>query len=369
VHKDEPTAPFNPLLFGTFSQVLDASPDAIVLCSDDGLIVYVNIQTEKWFGYTRSELLGKELEILIPERFRKSHRHLRTVYSEKVSKPRTMGSGLALYALRKDGSEFQVDFSIASIKIEGFVFSMAAVRDVTVRKEIEADRDKAMLDREEVLGLIAHDLKNPLGAILLNTQMLARHASVKTGDPYISANLVKIERSAKRMNSLIEEILIFKKLGSPDFTVNKSLNFSSRLVESAFEVMEPIAERKGIELTKNFPSEDQSVLCDKDRVFQILSNLIGNAIKFTETTGSVAVNVSNEGRVAIFSVTDSGNGISEADLPRVFDRFWQTKKTAAQGTGLGLAISKGIVEAHGGRIWAESVVGKGSKFSFTLSES
>jgi signal transduction histidine kinase len=132
------------------------------------------------------------------------------------------------------------------------------------------------------------------------------------------------------------------------------------------ELHRPLAQQKMLRLEGQVIGQDPGTRCDRPRILQVLSNLIGNAIKFTPAGGAITVRADLGGREARFSVTDSGSGIAADELPHIFERFWQARKAARTGAGLGLAIAKGIVEAHRGRIWVESVPGKGSTFFFTL---
>ena len=178
--------------------------------------------------------------------------------------------------------------------------------------------------------------------------------------------IAAIQQQTDRMLRLCNDLLDVANLKAGRFTVDKLPAPVRALAERALGDFQPAAEEKSLRLVKHFPESDFAVACDRDQILRVLSNLIGNAIKFTRRGGIVSLRVERIGSNAQFTVEDSGSGIPEDQLRHVFDRYWQAKETARLGSGLGLSIAKGIVEAHGGRIWAESQVGVGSSFRFTL---
>lgn len=176
-----------------------------------------------------------------------------------------------------------------------------------------------------------------------------------------------ITRRAGEMNRLIQDLLDISSIEAGRLRLEKSRQGVLRMLNEGLAVWQPQAAQKSLDIDCECPDADEVNLdCDPNRIRQVLNNLIGNAIKFTEPGGSIHVRVEPRADEVFFSVTDSGPGIPEADLPHIFDRFTRTSKSALRGTGLGLSIAKGIVEAHGGRIWAESQTGVGSTFYFTL---
>jgi CheY-like chemotaxis protein len=176
-----------------------------------------------------------------------------------------------------------------------------------------------------------------------------------------------IARRAGEMNRLIQDLLDISSIDAGRLRLEKSRQGVPRMLEEALAVWESLAAQKSLGINCECPSADELDLdCDPNRILQVLNNLVGNAIKFTEPGGSIHVRVEPRANDVCFSVTDSGPGIPEADLPHIFDRFTRASTTARRGTGLGLSIAKGIVEAHGGRIWVESQAGVGSTFYFTL---
>jgi len=215
--------------------------------------------------------------------------------------------------------------------------------------------------REEVVAIVSHDLKNPLNGILLNASFL-----LKVGDQSQKIKVERIKRSAERMQTMIEDILDVTKLDAGTFMVETELEDVTSFVEEAVELHKSLAEEKKINLTYEFENQVGTIKCDHQRVLQILSNLLGNAIKFTPEGKFIKLKVKSLEGFIQFLVEDSGPGLSHNKIPHVFDRYWQVRSTNKMGAGLGLFIAKGIVEAHGGKIWVESEEGQGAKFFFTL---
>jgi signal transduction histidine kinase len=228
---------------------------------------------------------------------------------------------------------------------------------------------EAIQAREHVLGVVSHDLRNPLGAIQLSTEAMKRrlHTTLpEAGRMSFEASIQKIENSCKRMRGLIEDVLNLAKLEAGSFHVEKKEVTTESLLTEAFDMLEPLALSKSIDLAAESSRDACVVRCDPERIMQVFSNLVGNAIKFTPEHGRIRMRVESEPKAVVFTVEDNGPGISPEDLPHIFDRFWQANRASRQGAGLGLAIAQGIVEAHGGKTWVESTVGVGTRFSFTL---
>lgn len=224
--------------------------------------------------------------------------------------------------------------------------------------------EQAVLARERILSIVSHDLQNPLTSIDLSAQMLLRESVTPKQIRDLAMNL---RRSSAVMLRLISDLLDFGRIQAGTFPVEKAANSVLTIVDAALETLKLRAQEKGIHLSSVLEPNIQNISCDKDRIIQVLWNLLGNAIKFTSEGGKVELRVAKESERSVrFTVTDSGPGICPRDLPQVFKRFWQATKTAALGSGLGLAIAKGIVESHGGKIWVESELGHGARFHFTI---
>jgi signal transduction histidine kinase len=223
----------------------------------------------------------------------------------------------------------------------------------------------AIRARQDVLAIVSHDLKNPLGAILMTAERLTEESP--TDDPVMRRRGIQlIQRSAERMNRLIADLLDVASIEAGHLAVETKPHPVGPLLSEAVELHRAAAARKELQLEGVLPDAELEIDCDRGRVLQVFGNLIGNAIKFTGNGGSIRVCAEPCGEETLFFVSDSGAGIAPDDLSHVFDRFWQAKRAARVGTGLGLTIAKGLVEAQGGRIWAESSVGQGATFFFTI---
>ncbi|HYW10043.1 MAG TPA: ATP-binding protein, partial [Longimicrobium sp.] len=225
---------------------------------------------------------------------------------------------------------------------------------------------QASRTREEVLAVVSHDLRNPLNVVVLGAMLLDELSDTARWSERDRQQLRAIRNAAEQMSGLIQDLVEVVALESGAPALYTEPLVAADAVAGTVEMMCEIAAREGLRLSGSAP-RDLPVLCvDRARALRVLSNLLGNAIKFTPAGGEVTVAAERDGHFVRFSVRDTGVGIAAEHLPRLFDRFWQVKRGAKGGLGLGLAISKGIVEAHGGCIWAESIPGAGSTFFFTL---
>lgn len=224
--------------------------------------------------------------------------------------------------------------------------------------------------REDLMMVMSHDLKNPLSSILMSAALTRKFADEEQPQTY-RLSLIKrqcrgVIYAGERMLRIVENHLDVAKIESGSLVLQRQNMDVRELVKQAVDLIAPLASAKSIQITVESPDMPLTISCDRERVLQIFSNLLGNAIKFSPEGGSVVLGVRPDRENVLFSVADRGIGISESAMPRVFDRFWQATASGRAGTGLGLAIAKGIVQAHGGAIWVASQVGRGSTFYFTL---
>ena len=230
--------------------------------------------------------------------------------------------------------------------------------------------------RDDVLGIVSHDLRNPLHTIQLassflleltgSTSMAIPGAAAGAPDVPLAGQLDIILRSARRANALIEDLLDVTRIDAKRLAVDPVEVEGPALLEEALLDTAPLARDRAIELTHEWEGPPVAVSADRGRIFQVFSNLVGNALKFTPRGGRIDVRARAGSGEVVFSIADTGPGIPAESLPHLFDRFWQARQARRAGAGLGLYIAKGIIEAHGGRIWVESVVGHGTTFAFTL---
>ncbi len=248
---------------------------------------------------------------------------------------------------------------------EGAIIGAVSVsQDITALKMAEAEAVQAARDREDLVSIVSHDLKNPLAIVQLNAELLLR--TLPATDVKDRSRARNVLQATGRMNSLIHDLLDLSRIRAGQLTIEPQRLLVRALVHDALESLEPLAAEKDQRLGCYLPSTLPEVVADRRRVLQVLSNLVGNAVKFTPQGGRICVEALQTGNLVTVSVHDNGSGIPPDELPHLFERFWQAKEAASRGTGLGLTIARGIVEAHGGRIWAESTVGSGSVFYFTL---
>ena len=217
--------------------------------------------------------------------------------------------------------------------------------------------------RDELIAAVSHDLKNPLATMVMTAELLARS---EAPDEKRRRWVESLRKSADAMKHLIEDLLDIARIEAGRLTIEEQRCAVGALLAEALDLMQPLAQQKRLRLERQVPGREVYVRCDRPRVLRVLSNLIGNSIKFTSEGGAITIRAELADREVRFSVTDTGSGIAADEVPHIFERFWQARKTARLGAGLGLAIAKGIVEAHGGQIWAQSGAGKGSTFFFTL---
>jgi PAS domain S-box-containing protein len=221
---------------------------------------------------------------------------------------------------------------------------------------------RAVRSREDVLAVVSHDLRNPLQSIRLNAELVQS----KGADAALRSKRVDgIQRAVQSMFRMIGDLLDLSRIESGHLTIARQRHSGAVLVEDVLELWRPLAFEKSIELVAALPELAFAVACDRDRVQQVFSNLVGNALKFTPEGGRIEIVVTGGETAARFAIRDSGAGIRPTALPHIFDRYWQGEKLR-RGSGLGLYIAKGIVEAHGGRIEVESEIGVGTTVSFTL---
>jgi signal transduction histidine kinase len=235
--------------------------------------------------------------------------------------------------------------------------------DTSRREQAHAEKAmSALAARDELLRIVAHDLRNPLTAIALRASSIAHHAP----DDEDTRSAKAIESTCHRMAFLIESLLDAAGVEEGRLAVRPEPCLALDVVTSVIDTFTPAARAKSILLEVYVSPPNLGVWADRERLFQVLSNLIGNALKFTPEKGAVALSVRRAPGAAQFEVRDTGVGIAPDDLARVFDRYWKTEVSGAKGVGLGLYIVKGIVDAHDGRIWVESTIGAGTSFVFEL---
>jgi PAS domain S-box-containing protein len=365
-------------------ELLESAPDAILELDHEGRIVLLNRMTEQLFGYSREELLGQTVEVLVPEALRVAHVRNRAQYvKQPVTRP--MGSGLKLEARRKDGSLFPVEISLSPVKTESGFRVTAIVRDISERRQLEdqlrtaqekyigelelrnREIERANQLKTEFLANMSHELRSPLHTVIGFAELLVEE-SVGHLNEKQKRFMTHIHSDSLHLLELINDLLDLSKIEAGRLELQQETFHVEPVVEEALSSVRPRATAKSVEVLTEI-AMPMAVLADRIRLKQILHNLLSNAVKFTPDGGKVRVDASPRDRFAEISVSDTGIGIPEDQHQAVFDKFYQVraaKKGGPEGTGLGLAITKRLVEQHGGRIWLKSEPGSGSCFTFTI---
>ncbi len=370
-----------------YERLIEAAPDAILKIDTLGRILLVNTEAERMFGYSRAELLDLKVDDLVPHRFRPGHPAVRHEYmTSPVSRP--MGSGLDLWAVRKDGSEFPVDVKLSPVRSEDDKSVMATVRDITDRRQAEQEiriltgnlvraneelevRNKevvrANLLKSEFLASMSHELRTPLNSIIGFSDLLSEGGPGPLNDKQRRFPS-HIQQGARHLLELINDILDLSKIEAGRVELQQEYFPVVVVLAEVLASVRPVSQSKNIHVENLIPA-DQPVFADRVRTKQIFYNLLSNAIKFTPSGGSVKIECAPLPGLVSITVGDTGIGIPQDDQDIIFDPFRQaapSTKGIREGTGLGLAITKRLVEGHGGTISVDSAPGKGSRFTFTL---
>ena len=457
---------------GWHRELLEAIPDGLVIVDQSGKIVLVNGQAEHIFGYSRDELIGSNIDRLLPERLQGTHAQHRADYL-RAPRTRPMGSGMQLVARRRDGTELPVEISLSALQTEGGTYVTSVIRDISERRlaeqrlahlaaivssstdaivSIDSDRrivswnrgaerllgwsaeemigkpgpsiipselaDERLLDRldqneqiqdyetvrlnrngervpvaltlfamrdasgrrvgasaimrnirerrelerlrREFFAMVNHDLMNPVTAIGLHAQIL------QMTEQYSERSVQSILDSARRLERLVGDLLDISRLETGRLKLQPSETDLTELLRRCVEQARVMTGQHELELKT--PAEQLLGTWDRERLEQVCQNLLSNAIKYSPRGGKILVEAKDRGDSVQVAVTDNGAGMSVEEAGRAFDRFYraQAAEEQVEGLGLGLHITRLLVEAHGGRIWVDTAVDRGSTFSFEL---
>ncbi|MQA90965.1 MAG: PAS domain-containing protein [Gemmatimonas sp.] len=314
---------------------------------------------------TGHPLLLNGPEIQIDELFGLNEEHRESLRSFDLSSAMllslrargTVHGAIAFFNRGQDATEFgEDDLRFAESLAQSTAFAID-------NAELYRTAQRAVAAREELLAIVAHDLRSPLGAISVSTEMLQEFDLDENANHY---HLEIIQRASARMSRLIQDLLDVAKIELRQLNIEPAPQEVLPILEEAHSLFETRARAKLLNFTYQVDPDASTVVADRYRVLQVLSNLIENAIKFSSPHGKIVLGVDRTEAGVLFTVTDEGPGIPPNELPHIFDRFWQARRTDESGAGLGLAIAKGIVEAHGGSIWVKSAAGEETRLGFSI---
>ena len=348
-----------------FHMIFDSIPNAILaIVNSKGTIVLVNHQAELIFGYSTEELIGKPIEILVPERYRPNHHGLRNKYMEEPT-PRQLGVGRDLFARHKDGREIPVEIGLSPIKSRGDILVLAIITDITVRKKIEIELRTAVETRDEFLSIASHELKTPLTSLNLSLQLLCKLANHEESSSKINLMCDRAMGACLSLSQLLNDLLDVTRIRAGKLRLEKQeMDIKAILIECVSNFTQEATMRG----SKIFIIVEQNIVgkWDPMRIQQIISNLLSNAIKYGEGS-PIEVTLSADLGMVRLQVKDYGMGISREMQTKIFERFQRAVSNKnITGLGLGLYIVRQIVEAHGGSISVEGELGKGSLFIVEL---
>jgi PAS domain S-box-containing protein len=359
-----------------YSYVLENLADGAITIDIEGSIEYVNPMTEKLFGYTAAEMIGKNVSMLMPEPDSGSHDDYLSTY-RRTGKSNIMGVGRQVNGQHKDGTVFPLDLNISETIVNGKVTYFGTVRDMTERAQAEQEILQAKLDAEtssqvksNFLANMSHELRTPLNAIIGFSDVLLEKIFGPLGNEKQEEYVKNIHDSGKHLLDLISDILDVSAIEADKLEINETDVNLRETVDASFILVTPRAQQGQVGLKSNFQGLNPIVRADERRMKQILVNLLSNAIKFTKSGGLITAETETfeDGSMTI-SVTDNGIGMTPEGIGYAMEPFGQVKQDETlphEGTGLGLPLTKMLVEAHGFdfSIESEPNIGTTIKVSF-----
>jgi PAS domain S-box-containing protein len=341
-----------------FRSLLESAPDAMVIVDSDGIVTLVNSQTERLFGYEREELLGRPVEYLVPARYRERHQNHRALFSRNP-RVRPMGTGMELFAVRRDGSEFPVEISLSPIDTGREVLMAAAIRDITERKQSERlfQEKERLATLGTTAAVFAHEIGNPLNGISTSLQIVKSILeSADKIDPALQETLDIAFQEVQRLATLLADYRTFAR---PQQLNLRSADVTQILEEVlSSQVQSYRATKISLETHLDYVP---AMLVDREKIKQVILHLCKNAVEAMPDGGTLTVKSAPSDEGIVLEVIDTGEGI-----PHGVDVFQLFRTTKPGGSGLGLPIVQQIVSEHKGTIKYRSEVGKGTTFTIVL---
>ncbi|MFC0134330.1 hypothetical protein CR105_26880 [Massilia eurypsychrophila] len=356
-----------------FHGFLEVAPDAVAVIDQSGEIVQFNVQAEQLFGYSRDEVLGLSMEMLMPIRFRTGHVTHRMTYNSDL-RPRSMGSGLNLLGTHKDGSEFPIDVMLSPLNTAAGVFIACAVHDMTIHRNMEnelrrksEELEEADRQKDNFVAVVMHELRGPL-SVLTNVRGLLQMPEI--GPAGRQKAMIVLERQTTHMLGLVNDLMDVSKMRGGQLKLQRQIFDLRSIVPTAVEISQSFVD-SGMHELKIIQSE-RPLLIDGDsmRLTQVLSNLLTNAAKYTKRGGVISITTESNDTSALIRVNDNGEGIPSNMLNRIFSLFTQVERPESRvidGMGIGLALVERLVHMHSGKVTATSEgKGRGSQFTVSL---
>lgn len=336
--------------------IVEHAPAAIWVVDASGRIVLANHKLAQAIGVDSEELIGRTSDEVLPPPFAMQHaEHDRMVLEQQ----RAIEVEERTPSPTGERTFLTVKFPIPHDP--PLVGGIAT--EITERKRMEQDLRVAIRGRDDMLAVVSHDLRNPLGTVqLASTVLLDQHGD----DARSRRHIEMISRACSRMENLIDDLLDTASIRAGRLQIERKPERIVDVVTEALDLQQPLAAEKTVTLDRALDLDDVEIDVDRHRILQVFGNLIGNAIKFCRAGDTITVTGRHDAHQLVFSVHDTGPGIPPESLPQLFEPYWSGPAHAKQGSGLGLYIVRGIVESHGGRVWAESEPGEGARFIFTL---
>ncbi len=346
------------------SSVVEATPNGLLMVNQVGGVVFCNKEFETLFGYQREEIIGRSMDFLVPERYRKSHPgHRGSFFASPQT--RQMGAGRDLFALRKDGSEFPVEIGLNPLITENGRFVLASIVDITKRKSLEdrirqstsAVRQKNH-EMEQFVYTVSHDLKSPLVTSAGFLGMIKEDIASKNYDK-LGDSLMRLDRANIRMSQLINDLLQLSRMGRVKLQVELINMFT--LVKNITENINQQIKDKSVQLI--IQKSLHEISGDRHRIYQAIENLIINALKYACDVPNPKIEIGSKdmGHEIHFYIRDNGPGIAKEYHQKIFGLF-QRLESDNRGTGVGLTIVSRAMQLHGGRVWIDSEIGAGATF-------